>query len=91
MKYRICVDGDLGRQLDKSLNAGKLVQDNSTGDMLEMVAFPASDPDPSPEDDVALLLIDGSIRGYIHAKINDFKQKIDATRFGWPKLVETEE
>ena len=89
MKYMMCVDGDLGKQVDKRLNAGTPVRDAFTGDMVEMVAFPASDP--SQEDDVALLLFDGSIRGYIRAKINDFKQKIDATRFGWPKLVETEE
>lgn len=90
MKYQICVDKNFGKMIEEHMKAeGKPVQEKMTGDVVEMVVYPAFDPEPDEE--VALLLFDGSILGYIRAKINDFRRKIDATRFGWPKMVETEE
>lgn len=89
MKYRICTDNEFGTAIDQLLKEGNTVRDNVTGDVIEMVAFSIDDPEGEGPD--ALLLYDGTILGYIRAKINDFRKKIDATKFGWPKLVETEE
>ena len=89
MKYRVCVNQEFGKTINQKLKEGNIVRENITGDVIELVAFSVEDPEDERPD--ALLLFDGSILGYLRAKLNDFTDHIDSTRFGWPKLVETEE
>lgn len=90
MKYRVCVKKEFGKTIDQELMTGKTVREDTTGDVVEMVAFSRVETEADRPD--ALLLFDGTVRGYLKAKIGDFKSKIDATRIGWPKnLVVTDE